>query len=86
MIRCIWTMPENLLIDVGGQCVKFADHGKVHVIAAYSGSSVTYWQVKPRKRTVQAIMHVDLRDGTVLTDEECLDLYHFMLAAKRGSE
>jgi hypothetical protein len=84
MIRCLWKMPENELIVAGGQCVKFADHGKVHVIAAYSGSSVTFWQVKPRKRTVKAVAHVDLRNETILDDEQCVDLYHFIKTA-RGS-
>ena len=77
-------MPENSLIDSGAQCVKFADHGSVHVVAAYSGSSVTFWQIKPRKKTVQAILHVDLRDNTVLDDDECRDLYHFMRVASKG--
>lgn len=84
MIRCLWTMPENDIVKSGKQCVKAADHGKVHVVAMHGGSSVTFWQVKPRKRTIQAIMHVDLRDDTVLDDEQCVDLYHFMKVA-RGS-
>jgi hypothetical protein len=86
LIRCDWTMPENEVIQPGQRCVKDADHGSVHVIAIPAGSSVTYWQVKPRKRTAQAILHVDLRDNTTLDDEECYALYHFMKVAKGASK
>lgn len=76
MIRCNWIMPENEMIDSGSQCVKDADHGSVHVIALAERGAVTYWQIKPRKRTLQMIYHADLRDGKIPDDKECLVLYH----------
>lgn len=84
MIRCDWVMPENEIIKAGGRCVKYADHGKVHVIAAVGGSAVTFWRVKPRKRTIQAIMHVDLRSNASFNDDECLALYHSFIASRRA--
>lgn len=86
MIRCDWIMPENDIIKAGSRCVKYADHGTVHVIAAISKGAVTFWRIKPRKRTIQAIMHVDLRDGAVMNEDECLALYHTFVASKRPTE
>jgi hypothetical protein len=85
MIRCTWMMPENGVIEAGARCLKYADHGKVHVIAAHSGSSVTFWQINPRKRTVRPIIHADLRDSTILDDEECVALYHSLKQMKRAA-
>lgn len=86
LIRCTWEMPDNKVVQPGSRCVKYADHGKIHIIAVPAGSSVTYWRINPRKRTAQAVMHIDLRDGTRLDDEECYALYQFMKVAKGSSK
>lgn len=83
MIRCGWRMPDNEIIDHGSQCVKFADHGNVHVVAIAVRGAVTFWQIKPRKRTLRMIIHADLRDGTIPGDEECMTLYHSLQALRR---
>lgn len=83
MIRCVWKMPDNEYIDAGAQCVKYAEHGHVHVIAVAVRGAITYWQIKPRKRTLKMIIHADLRDGTIPSDEECMTLYHYMNSLKR---
>lgn len=85
MIRCDWIMPKNDTVKMGSRCVKYADHGKVHVIASTAPGAVTFWRVRPRKRTIQAIMHVDLRDGSILNEEDCLALYHSFVSSKRST-
>jgi hypothetical protein len=75
-------MPENEYIEAGVQCVKYAEHGNVHVVAIKVRGAVTFWQVRPRKRTVRMIMHADFRDGTIPTDDECLTLYHSVKGLK----
>jgi hypothetical protein len=78
-------MPDNELIDHGAQCVKYADHGTVHVIALATRGAVTFWQIKPRKRTVRMIIHADLRNGQIPSDEECMTLYHYLTSIKRSA-
>ena len=75
-------MPENDFIEPGMQCVKYADHGNVHVVAVKVRGAVTFWQIRPRKRTVRMIMHADFRNGLIPDDEECLALYHSLKRLK----
>ena len=82
MIRCPWTMPDNDLIESGAQCVKYADHGTVHVVAITTRGAVTFWQVKERRQRLRMIIHADLRDGTIPSDEECMTLYHYLTYLK----
>jgi hypothetical protein len=82
MIRCKFKMPDNDLIEPGGQCVKFADHGSVHVVALTTRGAITYWQINSRKHTLRMIYHADLRDGSIPSDEECMTLYHYLRSLK----
>jgi hypothetical protein len=75
-------MPDNDLIDSGAQCIKAADHGRIHVIALTTRGAVTFWRVNTRKRTVRMVMHADLRDGSIPTEEECMALYHSLRSLK----
>jgi len=82
VIRCKFKMPDNDLIDSGAQCVKFADHGNIHVIALATRGAVTYWRVNTRKQALRMLYHADLRDGKIPSDEECMTLYHSLKKLK----
>ena len=84
MMRCRWRMPDDSKLEPSARCVKDKGHGMLHVIAAPTRSAVTFWKINPRKRSAKMIMHVDLRDGTTLKDEECWAMYHFFRATRKG--
>lgn len=76
-------MPDDARVSPGGRCVEDAGHGDGHVIADSSRSAVTYWRiVNPEERTARVAMHADLRDGSVLTDEEAWAMWAYLTLVK----
>lgn len=79
-------MPADAKICAGLRCVEDAGHAEGHVVGESTRSSVTYWRVNPEERTLKMAMHADLRNGSVLSDEEAWAMWAYMkLVKEHGS-
>lgn len=78
--RCEFEMDENTMgFPVGARCCREANHGELeHIIAMPARDSATYWSVEPGERLAKAVMHVDMRNGQSINDEEAHTLWAYM--------
>lgn len=85
--RCEWQTPADSKLFGGGvRCVGDAGHEDQHVVAECTRSSVTYWRVNPEERTARMAMHADLRNGSVLTDEEAWAMWAYLTLVKERDQ
>jgi len=76
--RCEWTMPLDSNLQPEARCVRERGKHFFHIIAAPARGAITYWRINPRKRAAKMSIHVDYRDKTLPTDEECYVTYVYM--------
>lgn len=86
-MRCAFRLPADSKIAAGERCVlEFLHGGYTHVVGDHVRSASTYWRVDPGTRTAKVVLHVDLRNGEVMTDDEGYALWQYMDIQRPSSE
>lgn len=85
--RCRWTVPEDAVSPElrGLRCLREKHDGVMHRVGVPTRSAVNILRVNSRRRSYKVEAHMDLRDGSVPTDEEVWAMWHVLELMRKRS-